>query len=82
VLVGVRPEHLRIDPAGAVRATVTLVEHLGHETLVHLRLGETAVAARLDAAEPTPERGDEVGLSVKEMHLHRFDPTTGQRVDA
>ncbi len=44
--LAVRPEHLKIGPAeGAVKASVTLVEALGPETLVHLQLdtSETAV---------------------------------------
>jgi ABC-type sugar transport system ATPase subunit len=40
--VGIRPEHVLIARTGAVRARVTLVEHLGHEDLlVHLRIGES-----------------------------------------
>ena len=31
VQVGVRPEHLRIEPAGRLRAVVRQIEHLGHE---------------------------------------------------
>jgi multiple sugar transport system ATP-binding protein len=81
LLVGVRPEHLRLDPSGAVRGTVTLVEHLGHETLVHVRVGETAVAARLDAAVHVPAVGEETGLGFDAAHLHRFSPSDGRRVD-
>ena len=31
LLVGVRPEHLTINPEGRLQAKVTLVEQLGHE---------------------------------------------------
>ena len=33
---GIRPEHLRIDPTGAIKGTVSHVEKLGGETLVYL----------------------------------------------
>ncbi len=80
-LVGVRPEHVGIDQHAALRARVTLVEHLGHETLVHCRVGETPVAVRLDASEPAPAVGDDVGLDLPARHRHHFDPVTGRRRD-
>ena len=43
--VGVRPEQLRIGREG-VEAEVTLVEALGAETLVHLRIGDERVVLR------------------------------------
>ena len=64
-----------------MRTTVTLVEHLGHETLVHARLGDTPVVVRLDAIEAAPSVGDDVGLTFPEQHLHLFDPETTRRVD-
>jgi sn-glycerol 3-phosphate transport system ATP-binding protein len=60
---------------------VTLVEHLGHETLIHARVGETPVVARLDAIEDAPSVGDDVGLTFPERHLHLFDPVTSRRVE-
>jgi multiple sugar transport system ATP-binding protein len=81
-LVGVRPEHVVLDPTSAVRTTVTLVEHLGHETLVHARLGETPIVVRLDAIEHAPAVGDEVGLAFPDRHLHMFDPVSTRRVEA
>jgi ABC-type sugar transport system ATPase subunit len=81
VLVGIRPEHLELDPMSPVRTTVTLVEHLGHETLIHARVGETPVVVRLDAIEDAPSVGDDVGLTFPERHLHLFDPVTSRRAD-
>jgi ABC-type sugar transport system ATPase subunit len=80
-LVGIRPEHVLIDPSSAVRAHVDLVEHLGHETLVNCRLGETRVMVRLDGDEPAPAVGADIGLVTPEHHRHHFDPVTQRRVD-
>lgn len=80
-LVGVRPEHVVVDPDGDVDATVTLVEHLGHEALVHLLVGEAAVVSRVDAAASLPATGDAVRLAMPPAHRHRFDPSTTRRVD-
>jgi multiple sugar transport system ATP-binding protein len=81
VLVGVRPEHLGVDDESPVRGRVTLVEHLGHETLVHLRVGETPVVVRTQADAAAPVVGAEVGLDVPVMHRHRFDAVSGRRID-
>jgi len=84
-LVGVRPEHVRLDPVGAttVPATVTLVEALGHERLVlcDLATGER-ITARLPADGPAPVEGDAVQLGAVEGHRHRFDAGSGERLDA
>ena len=80
LLVGVRPEHVRLDPAASLRGTVTLVEHLGHETLVNAHVGETKVVVRQPASAATPGIGDEVGIDLPEAHRHRFDLVTERRV--
>ena len=80
VIVGIRPEHVVIDGAAALPATVALVEHLGHETLVHCHAGDLRVAVRLDADEAAPTVHTEVGLAFPEVHRHRFDPATSRRV--
>ena len=80
VIVGIRPEHVAIDGAAALPATVALVEHLGHETLVHCHAGDLRVAVRLDADEAAPAVHTEVGLAFPEVHRHRFDPATSRRV--
>ncbi|CAB4571214.1 unannotated protein [freshwater metagenome] len=99
-LVGIRPEHVTVDRSPAAptegsssvepsdtAATVTLVEHLGHETLVHARvdsgLGQEVpvVVARLDARDPAPAMGERVTLRFPAEHLHRFHADTGRRVD-
>jgi ABC-type sugar transport system ATPase subunit len=80
LLVGVRPEHVRLDPAATLRGTVTLVEHLGHETLVNCHAGEVRIVVRQGAEMPTPALGDEVGLDLPPEHRHRFDPVTERRV--
>ncbi len=79
--VGIRPEHVVVDPAGPVRATVTLVEQLGHEVLVYCQVGDTRIVVRSSADEVHAHLGDEVGLRLPVEHRHHFDPTTGLAVD-
>jgi multiple sugar transport system ATP-binding protein len=81
VVIGVRPEHLRITEDGLVPGTVMLVESLGHERHVVCRLqGEIMVIVRQAAHEPVPADGDEVRLAAEPGTFHVFDAATGVRV--
>jgi len=77
--VGLRPEDVRLQPAGQgqLQGTVQLVEALGAETLIHVALGpDAATAARLIArqsARTTLHPGSPVGLSIDPMAAHVFD---------
>jgi ABC-type sugar transport system ATPase subunit len=81
-LLGFRPEDGALGPPeGALAAgAVALVEPLGSETLVHLRLGSgETVVARVRGA-PIPALEARAGVHVPVERLHRFDATTGARV--
>jgi multiple sugar transport system ATP-binding protein len=78
--LGVRPEHLRLAPAGgsgAVPVTVSVVEPLGSDTLVYFEFDGTRHVARV-APEQTPAAGDTVHLAVTLDRAHLFDTTSGQ----
>jgi ABC-type sugar transport system ATPase subunit len=81
VTVGVRPEHLRIDPAGTLDVTVDIVEQLGAEDHV---IGHLADASRLvirqDASRPAPEPGAAVRVMVDGRQVHLFDAGSGSRL--
>ena len=87
VRVGVRPEHLLIEPDGRLRATVRQVEHLGHEVLVVADLepadamgaADVRVVARTVPTAALPAIGGSVLLGARDAHLHRFDAVTGMR---
>ncbi len=77
--LGVRPENLRLAPEPGdlvLPATVSLLEPLGAETLVTLKLGASEVIARAPAAfRDAP--GTPLKLHVQPSHLHLFDPQSG-----
>ncbi len=81
--LGVRPEDLRIasgaSAAGApsITATVDVVEPLGNEAFLHLRAGERALVARVDA-DSSVRVGDRVTLSLDPRKLHFFDADDGR----
>ncbi|MDG4649264.1 TOBE domain-containing protein [Roseibacterium sp. SDUM158017] len=69
--VGIRPEALRLADAGPA-AKVTLVEALGAETLVHLRLGEDRLVLRAGhGTRPAP--GQIVHLWADPLGVAWFD---------
>ena len=83
-LVGFRPEH--IEPAAGGRgdgasfdADVEVVEYLGDEQLVHLRLGNVPVLAKLDVDQRL-RQGDRSTFRVRADRLHRFDAETEQAI--
>jgi ABC-type sugar transport system ATPase subunit len=81
-MVGVRPEHLRITTDGqGLSATVRMVEHLGHETLLICDATGTRVVVRQDADEAVPAIDAEIHLDANEAHRHRFDPVTERRIN-
>ena len=72
--MAVRPEHVRIGTApGATSATVTLVESLGPETLVHLQFeGGDGAIARVAGAHSLP-LGSVVPVSVDARYALVFN---------
>ncbi len=86
VVIGIRPEHVRITPDGAHLATVRLVEPLGHETLVTCELvgavaNGTRLVIRLGSDEVMPVVGQDILLDLPEDRRHRFSALTGERLD-
>jgi multiple sugar transport system ATP-binding protein len=77
VTLGLRPQHLRLADTG-IPATVTLVEQLGVETVVHADSGGTRVLTVLDG-QPAITRGDHVHLGFDSAQVHAFD-AQGQRI--
>jgi len=83
VVVGVRPEHLRMASDGFAPATVTVVESLGHELHVICRLtDDQMVIVRQAVGGAVPHEGDAVSLSAAPGDLHLFDGGTGARIGA
>jgi multiple sugar transport system ATP-binding protein len=79
--IGIRPEHIDVSTsAGEWPATVRLAEHLGSDTFVYAESdGMGQLTLRLEGeAALTP--GQNIFLSPREAHLHRFDKE-GRRIN-
>jgi multiple sugar transport system ATP-binding protein len=83
---GIRPEHFELGtPSGsgeaAVRARTDVVEFLGNEELLHLRMGEHDIVAIVNA-ENRVKPGDVLDLKVPLEKVHLFDDESSLSLDA
>jgi multiple sugar transport system ATP-binding protein len=84
VVLGIRPENIR--EAGReggstvpITALVEFVEPLGHEVIVHGRVGDDLLVAKVDPHR-APEMGAHVSLIIEVPACHLFDAATEQRL--
>ncbi|GAA4173736.1 ABC transporter ATP-binding protein [Shinella granuli] len=77
-VLGIRPEHLTLDPAGTA-ATVVVVEQTGSETLLLLDMaGQKLTYLGRDRLPIRP--GETVHILPDATRLHLFDPQSGHRL--
>jgi multiple sugar transport system ATP-binding protein len=89
VVMGIRPENVREAARGGetarsialITAKVDFVEPLGHEVIVHGRIGDDTLVAKLDPHR-APEMGSDIELEIELGALHLFDAATEQRLTA
>jgi multiple sugar transport system ATP-binding protein len=83
LVLGIRPEHLHLTDASAedLSGEVMLVEELGADALLHVRLagGGDPVVARTEGRKP-PVPGQKVTFHVQPDDVFAFHPETGARL--
>lgn len=80
VVAGIRPENLRLEPGATdISGTVTMVENLGSEELVHFSTGELSLCARVTRPAGVSV-GERIGARVAPDRIHLFDPESGLRL--
>jgi multiple sugar transport system ATP-binding protein len=79
VVVGIRPEHLRLQDDGRWRASVQLVEPMGNHQVVWLQLGDQTLSALVHDGRRVAA-GDTLGFDLDESLLSVFDAATEQRL--
>ncbi|MCY2960537.1 MAG: ABC transporter ATP-binding protein [Planctomycetota bacterium] len=77
VVLGARPEHLRLDPAGALRGRVALEAHAGPWRHVHVE-GPWGRALALTSAHETHATGAEVRVAFDPAGIRLFDAASGR----
>jgi multiple sugar transport system ATP-binding protein len=82
---GIRPEHFEVGDAGdnadvaKMRATVDVVEFLGNEELIHMRVGEHDLVAILDTSHRV-RPNDVLDMYVPAQKIHLFEQAEGKAV--
>jgi len=77
LVLGVRPEHVRLDDSASFRGEVFGVEYLGTTQIVSVTTDRGMVRARV-GADRRASIGDRVGLSFKPDKLSVFDKASGR----
>ena len=86
VSLGIRSEHVgaahEVDWAQrySVRGKVEMVEPLGHEVILHMRLRNEPFVGRLRSHGALPAPGDEFSMEINYEAMHLFDPANEQRL--
>jgi multiple sugar transport system ATP-binding protein len=85
VVLGIRPEDIREAPREASGGTVPIsvkvefVEPLGHEVIVHGRVGDDLLVAKVEPHR-APAMGAQIPLVMEVEAAHLFDAATEQRL--
>jgi len=78
-IMGIRPEDVRLAGSGLFAGEVILVEPLGVETLLHIRVGGQTVVSTVSGMSQV-QRGENVRFNLAPERLHFFNPTSGERI--
>jgi multiple sugar transport system ATP-binding protein len=79
--LGVRPEDVQLTPKGAFAGTIMLVEPLGVETLLHIKVDGQVIICTVPGIA-SAKLGDDVHFDIARERLHLFHPVTGARLNA
>ncbi|BCF91293.1 MULTISPECIES: sn-glycerol-3-phosphate ABC transporter ATP-binding protein UgpC [Paraburkholderia] len=76
LVLGVRPEHLNesanSDCDSALAGEVMVIEHLGSETLLHVRLADERVIQVKGSGESSAVEGQSIKAGFSKRHVHLF----------
>ena len=76
VYVGVRPEHIQIEPNENGKYTVNIVETLGSELLIHFNIDENTMVCAKVITDEVIKVGQKINVSFKTNSIHLFDKET------
>jgi sn-glycerol 3-phosphate transport system ATP-binding protein len=81
MLLGLRPEEIRIDAAGLAKGSVESVDYHGANSIIECRVGDQLVQARVDGVR-SYAKGEAVRLGWSAEAIHLFDKQSGRRIEA
>ena len=72
IRIGVRPEHLVKSKTG-LEGIIFHVEHLGGQTLTHIKLPDETDLTLVEPGEHNYSRGDKITVQPEAKTMHAFD---------
>lgn len=82
VKIGLRPEHLILDPKGEIELMPLLAEPLGANTLIHGKLNGTShsMTASVSGVFELGQNPNAICFSIEQKNMHVFGAKDGQRI--
>jgi multiple sugar transport system ATP-binding protein len=77
--IGIRPEHISVNPQGELTGQVMALEHLGSRTYLHARVSETVTLTVETAGDTAVKEGDRLALHLRSEFFHLFN-ASGERI--
>ncbi|MDW3225373.1 MAG: ABC transporter ATP-binding protein [Paracoccaceae bacterium] len=72
--IGIRPEHFNVDAnSGEWSGQVTLVERLGHDTILYVRVPEAGLLTITLSGQHAQQVGDKIHMTPMPEFMHKFD---------
>ena len=79
LVLGVRPEHIRLQPNGRWQAPVQLVEPMGNHQVVWMQLQGQTLSALVHDGRPI-EMGEVLAFDIDDSRLNVFDASSELRL--
>ncbi len=85
-ILGVRPEDILIhnqfvNDHSVAKGSITYIEPLGSETLIHLKVANTGIVSRLPRVVTDVKSNDEVSIGFRPSSCHLFEKASGKRIE-
>jgi ABC-type sugar transport system ATPase subunit len=77
-LIGIRPEHVVLDPAASLRGRILWVQNTGGDRYLHAQTPRGDVVARVPGRALHLAVGESVGLAFDAAHVRHYDRATGE----
>lgn len=71
--LGIRPEHIVVDPQGELACEVQVLEHLGARAYIHARMTDGVKIVALTDADTPLRPGREVRFQIRPEMVHLFE---------
>jgi multiple sugar transport system ATP-binding protein len=79
IVLGIRPEHLHVEPAGDLQSIVEVIEPMGSETHLTCQIGDTKICL-IEASDIETQPGRVIKLAFDQAKAHVFDKASQARL--